>query len=275
MLKIIARHKPSKYTSKYKGEQMKNNTLTPLSRGGGHTPSLSSKTLEISSKDAYVDKYAKGYGICYPEGHVIRFYQRICLYSLGLKGGRILDFGCGNGVHAQYFQERGFEVYGVDIISQAIDLAKAQIGDRARLISPNQSLKNLFIDKNSAPLSFDMIFANQSLYYLNNTHLRRQVDEFYEMSSKGGICFFTMMSRQNGYNKCITKVLDNGLSEVSLKGRLEEVSYIRFVDSTDELKEIFAPFKPLYIGEYNSFELYEPYSCEGSSHHYIFIGQKE
>ncbi len=181
----------------------------------------------------------------------------------------MFDFGCGNGTHAEYFQSKGFEVYGVDIIKEAISQAQGIMGERAKLIEPNQSVTTLF------DTQFDLVFANQSLYYLDNTNLRRQVDELYSMTRKGGICFFTMMSRQNGYGKCITKELENGLSEVTLSGRLNEQSYIRFVNDESELKAIFAPFKTLYIGEYRAFDLYEPYNSEGSSHHYMFIGQKE
>lgn len=223
----------------------------------------------VTSQAAYEDKYAKGYGVRYPEGHIIRFYERILKYELGLTSGKIFDFGCGNGTHSKYFQDKGFEVYGVDIIKEAIAQAQSIMNERAKLIEPNQSLVGLF------DMAFDLVFANQSLYYLDNANLRRQVDELYAMSKKGGICFFTMMSRHNGYGKCISRELENGLSEVTLSGRLNEQSYIRFVNDESELKTIFAPFKPLYIGEYRAFDLYEPYSFEGSSHHYMFIGQKE
>lgn len=226
-------------------------------------------TQSLDSKAAYNEKYAKGYGVRYPEGHIIRFYERILKYELGLTSGKVFDFGCGNGTHAEYFQSKGFRVYGVDIIKEAITQAQGIMGQRAKLIEPNQSVANLF------DTQFDLVFANQSLYYLDNANLRRQVDELYSMTRKGGICFFTMMSRQNGYGKCITKELENGLSEVTLSGRLNEQSYIRFVNDESELKIIFAPFKTLYIGEYRSFDLYEPYNSEGSSHHYMFIGQKE
>lgn len=203
----------------------------------------------------------------YPEGHIIRFYERIVKYKLSLTSGKLLDFGCGNGTHAEYFTSKGFEVYGVDIIESAIASARGVIGERAKLIEPNQSLKGLF------GVEFDIVFANQSLYYLDNASLRRQVDELYAMSAQGGICFFTMMSRRNGYAKCITQELDNGLSEVTLSGRLNEQSYINFIGDTQELQAVFAPFKPLCMGEYDMFSLYD--SDEGSSHHYMFIGVKE
>ncbi|EOG9634088.1 hypothetical protein ACLMND_001537 [Campylobacter lari] len=47
----------------------------------------------------------EGYGLQYPDGHVIRFYERILKYKLNKTSGNLLDFGCGNGVHSKYFQD--------------------------------------------------------------------------------------------------------------------------------------------------------------------------
>ena len=48
----------------------------------------------------YDKKYLKiGYGIKYPEGHIIRH----SLYFNNKES--ILDFGCGNGTHLYYFKD--------------------------------------------------------------------------------------------------------------------------------------------------------------------------
>ena len=95
------------------------------------------------------------------------------------------------------------------------------------------------------------------------------------MTVDGGYCFFTMMSARNVYNALRVTELDNGLSEVRVEGRLNETTFINFVESTEELKAIFSPYKPLYIGDYDFYNLYGAYGGEGSGHHYIYIGEKE
>jgi len=44
--------------------------------------------------------------------------------------GRVLDIGCGTGCNAIYLAEHGHAVVGFDLVPQAIELAKARLGDR-------------------------------------------------------------------------------------------------------------------------------------------------
>ncbi len=45
----------------------------------------------------------------------------------------------------------------------------------------------------------DIIFANQSLYYIPLKELKQNILEFYELLNTGGILFATMMSKKNYY----------------------------------------------------------------------------
>ncbi len=55
-------------------------------------------------------------------GYELTDVDKSCLLEIG--EGTILDIACGTGVHMRYLQRRGREVYGVDISSFSIDLAK-------------------------------------------------------------------------------------------------------------------------------------------------------
>lgn len=70
-----------------------------------------------NSLETYTMKYNEnGYGLLFPDGHVVRFYERILKYKLNKINGNLLDFGCGNGVHSAYFQSKGFKTFGIDIV---------------------------------------------------------------------------------------------------------------------------------------------------------------
>lgn len=51
----------------------------------------------------------------------------------------------------------------------------------------------------------DIIFANQSLYYIPLKELKQNILEFYELLNTGGILFATMMSKKNYYFPTVKK----------------------------------------------------------------------
>lgn len=219
------------------------------------------------TSDAYDVKYKKGYGLQYPDGHVIRFYHHILEHELKLKEGLVLDYGCGNGVHLQYFQEKGFIPYGCDTSETAIAQCKKRLpkySDHFQVISTLPTLSHHFSGQ------FDLIFSNQVLYFFNDTDLSHMLKQFHAMLKSGGIFFATMMGPNNYYSRYITGQ-ENGMSKVVLTDRLKETNFINF-KTKEQVNEIFSQhgFKKLHLGWY---------SCviredEGASDHWMFVGQK-
>ncbi|EAI4101977.1 class I SAM-dependent methyltransferase [Campylobacter jejuni] len=223
-----------------------------------------------NSLQTYTQKYDENnYGLLYPDSHAIRFYERILKYKLGITSGNLLDFGCGNGVHSKYFLDKGFKPFGIDIVPSLQKNWDAKIkisgGGDCKIIEPNSSIKGLFDEK------MDIVFANQSLYYIPKTELKQNILEFYECLNQGGILFATMMSEKNYYFSHSEKENENGLRKVSIQGRLNETTYIHFTKSIDELQELFKPFEALFLGDYDPINFY---NFEGSAHHFIYIGIK-
>lgn len=222
------------------------------------------------NKDVYENKYCNGYGIVYPESHIIRIYENILRYYLKYNplGKSLLDFGCGTGAHSIYFKKKGFEVYGVDVSEEAIKICQRNLGDKLfKQVNINEEkvdIEQLFERK------FDVIFANQVLYYLDEQELDYTLSAFDKALNKDGLVIFTMMSINNYYYK-YSKVCEDkkNLRRVELKGRVEDTSYIQFINNEHHLKKLFNKFEELFIGKYD-FEL-----VEGSSEHYYFIGKKK
>ena len=218
----------------------------------------------IFTKNYYDKKYASGYGIQYPEGHIIRIYEYFLKHELGLlKGTKLFDFGCGNGVHSQYFYSKGYQVYGVDISSKAIADCKKRmpkIASHFKLIKPGEDVGKTF------GMKFDVVLANQVLYYLSSEQIQETLEQLHGMLYKGGYIVATMIAGKNHYYNLSKKI--DGLTKVKIKGRLNEVFYLTFTKSEKDLLKEFSVFKPYFYGHYDFS------TREGSTLHYYFIGKK-
>jgi len=177
----------------------------------------------------YDKKYKNGYGIQFPEGHIVRIYQQILLYKLNTSPKTMLDFGCGNGTHVNFFHSLGINSQGVDNSSQAIDEAKKRY--------PHIEKKFILI-KNIFDLEgkYDLILANQVLYYLNDSQLIECINKLKSLLNKGGILIITMMSKSNYYYDNSIHI-GNGMRKVFLTGRIQEEKDINF-KTCNEMKNL-------------------------------------
>ncbi|HYC56692.1 MAG TPA: class I SAM-dependent methyltransferase [Candidatus Binatia bacterium] len=217
--------------------------------------------------DTYETKYKIGYGHEYPDGHVIRIHRHVLLHELGLKGGKILDYGCGTGVYLQYFAEHGFEPYGCDISAVAIEKCKARLpehADRFHVIPSVPRLRDFFSE------DFDFVFSNQTLYYLNDADMSNVLKQLYDVMKPGAVIYASMISPESYYTKRVEGTV-NGLSKVVLRGRIEETTFINFKDR-NQVAELFAShgFKKVQLGHYG----YLIREDEGPRHHHFFVGVK-
>ena len=144
-------------------------------------------------------------------------------------------------------------------------MANSQGGGGCQIIKPADEFKHLFSRK------FDLIVANQSLYYLGVDDFKSTINQLFELCNDKGIIFATMMSEKNYYFDFANAPNSQGLAEVKLSGRLNETSFIRFIKEAKELKKDFEPFECLFLGDYDPVNFSE---FEGSAHHFIYVGIK-
>jgi ubiquinone/menaquinone biosynthesis C-methylase UbiE len=83
-------------------------------------------------------------------------------HNLGVSNKKVLDFGCGDGVYAQEFLNRGaVEVVGIDESRKMIEIANKKYGSL-------KSVKFQVADGNNLPFdddTFDVVFANFVLHH--------------------------------------------------------------------------------------------------------------
>ncbi len=218
------------------------------------------------NKESYNKRYSSGYGIIYPEGHVIRLYESILNREFNIDNWTLLDFGCGNGTHMNYFQTKGIDTWGVDISSSAIENGiriYPNLKNHLRTKGIDQSLLDIFPDQ-----KFNIIFSNQTLYYLDKNTLEVYLQQINSLLKTNGLVYFTMISNEHYLYNLSSPIENSSLRKVKHTSRVAEDTEVFFINSEADTEKLFSLFEPYFIGHYDI------QMREGSRKHYQFLGKK-
>lgn len=222
------------------------------------------------NKETYTEKYKSGYGLQYPDGHFIRVVSQILEYQENMSGCTVLDYGCGNGIHMEFLEKRWHKskFYGLDISELAIDQAKKRLpmwAENFRQCDSVPNLKTLFGD-----LKFDLVIANQVLYYLDDPDLKNVLEQIYDALNPGGVIFVSWMGVENFYYNLSTPIEGKKLRKVELNNRLKETSEIN-IKTKEEFSSLFSnKYEKLHLGYYDQLIRED----EGSTMHYFIVAKK-
>jgi len=185
------------------------------------------------------------------------------LFKLITKKGscRVLDLGCGTGNHAIELAEHKFEIFGIDISSQAIRLARKLTKERKLQIDFRVS------SMCELPFSDNFFDAIVSFRVLNHGKLRDikvSIDEIYRVLKPGGILYFSVQKnfgkkKKTGislYNKMPVRIIAP-YTYYPLDGK--EKGIIHYSFTTKSLKELLSNYKDISIQEVKGKENWERY----------------
>ena len=224
-------------------------------------------STDYNAKD-YERRYQEGYGLVYPESHIIRVNKQILEWELGIKAGKIFDFGCGAGAHLRYFAENGFVPYGCDTSPSAIERCKKLMP--AYEAHFHVSEVNPDLPALAPGVEFDVFMTNQVLYFLDDEGINDVVMQAHAITRTGGVFIATMMAPTCWYARYI-KGKKGDFDVVDLDTPRQKGELLINFKQQSELKELFAPFVPLHLGSYGSQIRQE----EGPTDHWLYIGVKK
>jgi SAM-dependent methyltransferase len=189
-----------------------------------------------------------------------------------LHGGRLLDFGCGQGANTAFMHGKGFEVHGVDICEPDIMAAQRRFPKIARAFTvcephPND---NLFYGWER---DIAVVMGIQAFYYFTDTDLDLLLTKLHASMKPGALIFATMMGVESEeFFKNATPDHD-GLFRVNYENKRMVVKdyCISFVESEAHMKRKFHRFKALHCGYYAA----KFREDEGDGFHRTFLGIKE
>lgn len=107
------------------------------------------------------------------------------------KSGRVLDVGCAGGVKSRYLSDKGFQVVGIDIAPEFIDIAKREV--------PDATFYELDMkDVSELRDQFDGIFAQASLLHIPRNDVPDILRGFYSILKPGGHLYVAVKGAKEG-----------------------------------------------------------------------------
>lgn len=186
--------------------------------------------------------YAKQFGgTWYPNENVVKFaahylQRRIDVdsYETKRKIEKVLDAGCGNGRHVVFFAEQGYDVSGVDISGQAINVAQVWLAQKKL----KADLKVNDIEK--LPYQnkyFDMVLSCEMLDHVPFSKAKEIVQEIKRVLKPKGYFFLSLRSTESSECGQGEKIAENTfiLQEGYEKGLMQH--FFNLEEAGELLKE--------------------------------------
>lgn len=172
----------------------------------------------------------------YPAESLIRFTAKN-FYQKDREKINILEVGCGPGPNVRYFAREGFNAYGIDISSIAINKAKRimeEEGLSAELLVGN-------IEK--IPYSdsfFDCVIDNECLYCNSLENTKKILEEIKRVMKTGGLFYSRTFNNDMYTGRTQTKISDFEYDEIS-DGPFANKGFTRLIDG-DGIKKLYGQF---------------------------------
>ena len=131
-------------------------------------------------------KFARYYDLCYHDkdySKETRFVQDL-IRKHGIKGRSVLEVGIGTGGHAVYLENRGYDVFGIDLHKEMLAVAR-----KKGLKVKQGDMRDFRLKR-----KFDIILCLFSTihYNQNKNDLKKTIRNLYSHLKEGGILVFDM-----------------------------------------------------------------------------------
>lgn len=141
------------------------------------------KSKQASSVyDEIAKKYAKEFSK--PSEHIEEFL------ALLPKNAKILDAGCGVGVNAEFMASEGFEIVGIDLSKEMINIARKKF---PQIDFRQQDIREI----DSPPNSFNGIFASFSLIHIAKKDIPTLLKKFHKLLKKRGVIYIALQGAKS------------------------------------------------------------------------------
>lgn len=213
--------------------------------------------------DVYANSYVKNLrDHWYPNENIVRLTKNF----FGSGPGLVLDYGCGSSENMQHLMRLGYDVYGTEIVKEAIEECEFKIKNHTICNKPFSNKWKLFlIDQGFTKLpfednTFDHILCNQVIYFLGSLeNYEFLLKEFQRVLKPDGKLIVTTMSLHN------LQVVKEG---VRVEKNVWEWNKVRvyIFDDDQHVRRVFGKYFNIYeIGYFDNSYL------QNTGHHWIVL----
>jgi ubiquinone/menaquinone biosynthesis C-methylase UbiE len=151
---------------------------------------------------------------------------------------RILDLACGAGRHTIHLVRRGFEVYGIDISSEGIKIARSQLKKEG--LQAHLKIGSIYKTLPYGNNFFDAVVCIRSINHGRIEDIQRTIREIERVLRPGGAIFITTRKRVPKKQRHPFKKIDSH-TYIPLEGKEKRIVHYLFTKKT--LRETFGNFK--------------------------------
>lgn len=193
---------------------------------------------QIQNIKAFEDMYRQGWGNEWPSELLISYYHSIIKPHILRRGGvkpKVLEFACGTGANLRFFDDMGFEVYGIDssesAISRCIQRGYKEENFFAVDILNGRDIIDLWPDT-----KFDLIICLSALLYFDDNDIKRLSTKFYEALRPEGILYTNFYTTVREWPM---KQMENGLYIVENSGSVDELTYLNLLRTREDIRKYY------------------------------------
>ena len=168
----------------------------------------------------------------------------------------VLDLGCGSGTHISHLAKHGFEVYGIDVSQQAIEIAKERL--KAKKLEGNLKVGSIYKRLPYEDDFFDAVISFRTTHHAKLGDIRKAIKEIERILRPHGLIFMTIRKRIPAKKMMKHKMLDSR-TYVPVEG--DEKGVVHYLFNKKLLRREFGNFRIRELRIDHGREEWERYYC--------------